>query len=77
MRIMNAERNISPVLSLDDGDIFEFDGCYYIACGVNYVDSIRECFNLSTNNVVKFHNNPMVEYWHSANVKLLLSDKEC
>lgn len=77
MKIELSERNISPVMSLDEGDIFKLDDSYFIAGDRNYVDCIRVCFNINTNNVVKIHHNPVVEYWHSANVKLLLSDKEC
>lgn len=79
MLIMCAERNVAPVFSLDEGDIFKYTDDYYddyyIAGEINMPDSCRECFNLSKNYAFKMRLNPVVEYWHGENVKLLLSDR--
>lgn len=77
MRIMKAERNISQVMALDNGDIFILNDYYYVTGEINMIDNCRECYNLTLNCVSKIRCNIIVEYWHGDNVKLLLSDKEC
>lgn len=77
MRIQPANRKISAVMALDEGDIFKYMDDYYIAGEINMPDNCRECFNLSQNYTLKMRFNPAVEYWCGDDVILTLNDKEC
>lgn len=75
MIIQLANRKISDIMSLDNGDVFKFGDCYFIAGEINMPDNCRECFNLTSGYVCKLRHNPVVEYWHGDDAILKLCDE--
>lgn len=75
MIIQLANRKISTVMALDNGDVFKYGDCYYIAGEINMPDNCRECYNLTSSYVCRLRRNPAVEYWHSDEATLRLCEE--
>lgn len=77
MKIERNNRKVNYVMALEKGDVFLYDSSYYVVGEFNIKDDCRDCYNLSKNYVLKMRYNPVVEYWHSDEIILKLSDGEC
>lgn len=72
MKIKNNSMKLCMLFELEEGDIFLYENCYYIAGETCMIDHRRNCYNLTLNTTKEFIINHTVYAWDGRQCELIV-----